>query len=184
MRPVNRRGIELSVNFIVILIMAVVVFGFGIYLMRQISGQSDTFLKMKSNDFMNQLDNIACEGSEFVCIGITEKDVKQGGIAVFTLNILNHYSEQKYFTVKIEALKIEALTPSDNKMQFLPPSSGETYEIDAGALKRIPIAVHPAKGTPLGTYQLKVNVSEPDTTVSPPSQKIYGSPMIIYVVVT
>ncbi|MCX6710365.1 MAG: hypothetical protein NTV63_05455 [Candidatus Woesearchaeota archaeon] len=168
----GKKGIELSVNFIVTLVLAIVVFGFGLYMARTLFSGSDNFLKMKSQSFESQLEAISCDGTEFVCVGSIQKKVKQGGIAVFTLSILNE-NKPKEFNVYVEPVS------SEGKIQYFKNS---TYSLGIGETVKVPIAIHPLKGSVLGTHAFKVTVN--CTNCLYDGNEIgYGSPILIYPVV-
>ncbi|MCX6710524.1 MAG: hypothetical protein NTZ02_00355, partial [Candidatus Woesearchaeota archaeon] len=66
----GKKGVEISVNFIVGLVLAIVVFLGGLYLLKSLSTTSDNFLNQKFDSFNSQMEDIACSGNEYVCVGI------------------------------------------------------------------------------------------------------------------
>lgn len=175
----GKKGVELSVNFIVGLILAFAVFFAGIYLLRSITKESDNFLKQNAADFESQIEDLACTGNEYVCVGITEKQARRGETAVYTLAILNAYSEPssapRTFTVSVEP-RIAPNGASGSGVQFF-PKADEKFEAGIDEVIKVPIALHPVKGTPIGTYSFKVDVYIEGST------EVYGASQILSLVV-
>jgi hypothetical protein len=172
----GKKGVELSVNFIIGLIIAFVVFFAGIYLLRSITRQSDDFLKQNAEDFESQIETLACDGNEYVCVGITEKTARRGETAVYTLAILNSYDSQKNFIVSVEP-RIMPAGASASAVQFF-PRADEKFRAGIDEVIKVPVALHAVKGALSGTYSFRVNVTEEG------SPDVYGAPQILYLIVT
>lgn len=85
----NKKAIELSINFIVILIISIVIFGFGIIFIARLSSQATELEKMTAQDLDSKIGKIVCEGSERVCISSDRKTIKRADIGFFGLKITN-----------------------------------------------------------------------------------------------
>ena len=84
----KKAALELSVNFLVILIISVVVLGFGIYLMQQIfAGANETVLTW--NDRMKAEIESALDDGSLVAVSFDTKDVHNGELATFGVGLLN-----------------------------------------------------------------------------------------------
>ncbi len=85
----SKKAIELSLNFIVILIISIVIFGFGINFIARLSSQAAELQKMTASELDSKIGKIICEGSERVCISAYRKAIKKGGVGFFGLKITN-----------------------------------------------------------------------------------------------
>ncbi|PIU30517.1 hypothetical protein COT07_00235 [Candidatus Woesearchaeota archaeon CG07_land_8_20_14_0_80_44_23] len=173
----GKKGVELSVNFIVGLVLAIVVFLGGLYLLKSLSTTSDNFLNQKFDSFNSQMEDIACSGNEYVCVGITEKSARQGQTAVYTLVILNAYDTTYTFNVTVEPRAGPGGPDNLLKLNFFPRAPDNNYSINPDESKKIPIALHSKAGAALGTYSFRVNVTDE-------SRNLYGASQILYLVVT
>ncbi|MBA3064142.1 hypothetical protein FP803_01760, partial [Candidatus Woesearchaeota archaeon] len=63
MKRINKKGMELSINFIVILILSIVVFGFGIKILSGIFGGASEIEKITLEEINRHLIDIMCDSS-------------------------------------------------------------------------------------------------------------------------
>ena len=85
----NKKAIELSMNFIVIMILSIVIFGFGIKFISDLSAQANNLQEMSIKELDSKIGSIICEGSERVCIGADRKTIQRTKIGFFGLKITN-----------------------------------------------------------------------------------------------
>ena len=71
----GRKAIELSLNFIVILIISIIIFGFGIRFISQLSSQATELQEITTAELDERIGNLICEGSDRVCVGIGRKTI-------------------------------------------------------------------------------------------------------------
>jgi hypothetical protein len=154
----NKRGIELTVNFFVIMIISLVILGMGIYL---VSLFFTTTEEVKTNlDIQTErhIQRILI-GGERVAIPINEKEIRRGKGDIFGLGILNILGETKNFTINIEdgpfiTTTNEISNPSVNIIHL--PS--QTKEILNNEQKIFGIPVRVPRKAQIGTYILNVYV--------------------------
>ncbi len=183
----NKKGFELSINFIVMLILATVVFGFGLYFVRMLFTEAGEIKAQLDRDSEARI-NLMLDRGEMVAFPISTKTIKQNEVAVFGLGVLNVKDDAVNFKVTVECSL--ALDKADNpidecggKWSFdKEPLTPDIFDVAVFSLMKnekqvIPIAIQPPKGKPVGTYAFTVKVI--DTAVS---GEIYsGSPKQIYV---
>ncbi|HLC49995.1 MAG TPA: hypothetical protein VJI97_01045 [Candidatus Nanoarchaeia archaeon] len=92
----KKGAIELSMNFIVIIIISVVLFGFGIYFISRLSSQAIDLKDITSSELDEKISNLVCETSDRVCIGIDRKTIQRGKFDVFGVKILNILDTQDF----------------------------------------------------------------------------------------
>ena len=67
----NKKGIELSVNFLVVLILSIVIISFGIYLLTSVVGKASELSKMTQEDLNKRIETLQCSGN--VCFAVNYK---------------------------------------------------------------------------------------------------------------
>lgn len=83
----NKRGIELSVNFIVTLILAIVVFGFGIYIVNKIYGTAADIEQQLDQDTEKQILQVLTDTNQPFTIPINRFELSGGGHKVVGVGI-------------------------------------------------------------------------------------------------
>ena len=73
----SKKGIELSLNFIVILIISIILFGFGVRFISRLTSEATNLQELTINELDEKIGNLVCEGSERICIGIDRKTIKR-----------------------------------------------------------------------------------------------------------
>jgi len=145
MNSSRRRGsIELSVNFLVVIIISIILLGFGIQLMAKFMKGADVMRKNVGEQEQDMLKGILSTGSRVALIP-SISDAERGGYANFDLGISNELGEQKSFVVKME---IDQRTPSTIKILYIPGP----YVIKNNAQHFVPITLKVPKETAHGTY--------------------------------
>ena len=84
----KKAALELSVNFLVILIISVVVLGFGIYLMQQIFAGANKSVLAWNDRMKAEIESALADGS-LVAVSFDTKDVHNGELATFGVGLLN-----------------------------------------------------------------------------------------------
>lgn len=186
----NKKGLELSVNFIVMLILAVVVFGFGLYFIGKLFAETGEIQRELDRDTEKNIERMLDRG-EMAAFPITSKEIKHTEVAIFGLGVMNVNDAPTEFNVEIECtaaidkreeeIKINGCTPGAwtfdydkftvNIFEIAP------FRLEKNEKKIIPIAIQVPKGKQDGTYGFTV-------TVKDGSGAIYGgAPKNIYVTV-
>ena len=92
----SKKAIELSLNFIVILILSIIIFGFGIRFISKLSSQAIELQEVTTSELDERIGNLVCEGSDRVCVGIDRKTVRRTKFDVFGLKIINILDSQNF----------------------------------------------------------------------------------------
>jgi len=180
----KKKGFELSTSFLVTLILSITILSMGIYFLRKVFYSSEDITKIPVQRFYSQVENIMCDSSQRVCVGTNNKEIPVGKYAVYTLNVQNHFNEEKKFSVGIQ-LKNGVKTNKDpikdedwSKIKYLLPK--KEYNIKGYDNERIPIAIQPSSGSIRGTYTIKIEVNYTDSSGNVQN---YGNEIIYAVVI-
>ena len=166
----QKKGVELSINFIVIIILSIIIFGFGVVFMRNLFSQANDLRDLTFEDIDARIGSLICEGSERVCIGFDRKTIKREEFGVFGLKILNILDTQDftvtighpadYLGFKKDKTEIDITNP---KLTVYPDS--RTVNIAKNEEKELGIGVEVPTDAVSGTYILNVRIQykEPET---------------------
>ena len=114
----NKKGIELSVNFLVSFILAFVVFGFGLYFATTISDQAFDQAEVTEDFLAERIDQIACSSNEKVCISNNYAELSRGDTAtvgVFINNFEDTPNERRFAMNWLDDVDGSATGSGENK---------------------------------------------------------------------
>jgi hypothetical protein len=98
----NRRAIELSVNFIVMFILAMAMFSVGLYIVKTVFFKADELKKQLDENTRDQIERVLTEGSDRVIVPIVLKNVRLGGHEVFGVGLRNDLGHDNTFYIDIK----------------------------------------------------------------------------------
>ncbi len=180
----NKKAFELSINFIVLLILSIVIFGFGIKFVYELINRANNINDETWEQINSQLEDILCDSSERICIGTTTREIRPNKLGVFTIGILNTDDTTSSSDFHIGVME-----------SVIDPTSqiGECWmlqndvSIRSNEQKKVGIGVIVPGGTPKGTYVLNVyvckNVAFCDEDTHDDPDIGYGTTQKLYVVV-
>lgn len=164
-----KKGIELSLNFLVTIIIALAIFGFGIKFISNLASDVTELESLTTEQLDKRIENLVCD-TDKVCIGTTKKTIQKGNFDVFGIKIINILESQE-FNIDIGVSKIikgneEITDPSElNKVTI---KYRQSIFIEKNDEENMGIGVEVAKDAVSGTYILDVRVPQYDEL-----QKIY-----------
>lgn len=161
----NKKAIELSVNFMVVLIITLVVFGMALYLLKLFFGTAQQMKQNIDTQTEREIQRLLFTG-EMVAIPINQKEIKRGSSEVFGLGILNVNSGPE-FTIKINQgpliLKDGTKDDSPDPLGFM---TEYTKTIKNNEHVIVPVPVRVPRGASIGTYILDLCVFDEATILS------------------
>jgi hypothetical protein len=171
----KRAAIQLSVNFVIILIIAIIVFSMGLRFAYNIFGIAEEMRENLDRETEAQIEAMLDTGQK-VGIPINRAKIQIGDSKVFGLGLLNRECSSGVFTVEMTFSK--AVDQSGNLISS-PDTTGwifavRDYNIDEGDKRKIPLPVS-VKSNPRperGTYAFTVEV-QCNSVQYGPIQKIY-----------
>ena len=178
----HKKGIELSLSFLVIIIISVVVFSFGISFIYKLLSQATELQQMTTKDLDDRIGNLACEGFDRVCIGVDRKTIRRAQFDVFGIKLLN-INDNTLFDVTVSpsqdfpsnqlGFKMDKtpITNPPNPMLLVNPPS-RSIDLEKNEEKSFAIGVEIPKDAVSGTYILNVNIQQAGQNYVP-VQKLY-----------
>lgn len=167
----NKKSIELSLNFIVVILISLVMLGFGIKFISDLYTKANEFEKLSLENIDKKIGNIVCGSSERVCIGMEKKTIQRGSYDIFSIKILNILDSQEFLTnvyaTEPIGYKNDATPIPPNVPLIINPES-RVDRIKKNEGKNIGIAIQVPKEAVSGTYIFNVEIeTEIDEQVKP-----------------
>ena len=168
---VGKKAVELSLNFIVILIISIILFGFGVKFISSLFKEAGDITELTVNELDEHISNLICEGSDRVCIGIERKTILKGKYDVFGLKILNILLDQNFVIsvsppnppnpIGYKKDNTPISSPPSPPLIINPPSRNVVIKQNEERSAGIGIGV--PKNAVSGTYILNVNIIRTQT---------------------
>ena len=171
----NKKAIELSLNFIVIIIISVIIFGFGVRFLYTLFSQANNLRDLTSADLDRKIGNLICDGSERICIGIDKKIIDRGKFDVFGVKILNIVNNEN-FDIKVSPSNPIGYKKNNDPISgpalIVNPEDRPLLTIKKNEDKTVGIGVEVPKNAVSGTYILNVDISNNNARYAP-TLKLY-----------
>ncbi|MFC2134060.1 hypothetical protein ACFLTH_05530 [Bacteroidota bacterium] len=153
----NRKGIELSVNFLVVIILSLVLFGAGMFIFAKIINVSSETETKVSENIQMQLD-AAMDNGGLVVIPRQRVTAASGEAAVFPLGFWNGLGGTKSFVLSVDAKNNTAFNDNGGT-----PGGHISYISDYANLQineraHSLIAINVPKGTTEGQYAFDISI--------------------------
>src|SRR3989338_5232446 len=174
----SKKSIELSLNFIVILILSLAILGFGVRFMSQLFSKATDISKFSAEDFDRQITNLICGGSERVCVTAQRKPIRKGDYSVIGMKIINVLEPPLgqpaiNFEIAVNTpdgppTGLLGYTKNDQPIVKTPDFDGlivvvgdgreRVIDLEKYEERNIGFAVQPPNNAPAGTYILNIEI--------------------------
>lgn len=94
----NKKGLELPVSMMVLLILAILMFGLGIYMVRLIfggAGEIQTQLEARTEE---EIERLIRQENALVAVPFSNKEVRKGGVETFGIGVRNVRNQPLWFS--------------------------------------------------------------------------------------
>ena len=172
---INKKAIELSLNFIVILIISIVIFGFGIQFISRLSSQATEMQDLTISDLDDRIGNLVCESSERICVGIDRKTIKRANFDVFGLKIVNILDTQN-FDIIVSRPSPPGYTKNNVGIasdSLIETPKSRSVVIEKNEEKNLGIGIQVPSSAESGTYIFNVEIKTADGKPYSQIQKLY-----------
>jgi len=181
----NKRGIELAVNFLVMLMLGIVIFAFGIRFAYKLFAQGNELTSDAYKQYSKQIEGLACASAEKVCLPTKTLTIDGTKPAIFGVVIENVLTSEQTFNVKVTPTNFVAkgspgrsvafqAGEEDDKIQFLPKPTDplSTITLQSKEKQSVGIVIQ-ANGAEAGTYSFTVEVLREGSSYTTTPFKIY-----------
>ena len=175
----KKGAIELSLNFIVIIVITIIIFGFGIRFIYMLASKATELQDMTTSELDARIGNLICEGSERVCIGIDRKIIPRTKFDVFGIKIINILESQD-FVVNVNPpnppnpigyRKDNTAIPGTNGLIVNPQQ--RAVRIERNDDKTVGVGIQVPANAVSGTYIFNVEIKQQNDQTYVPIQKLY-----------
>jgi len=174
-KMLRRGAIELSLNFIVILIISIILFGFGVQFIKKLSSQATELQEITTSELDEKIGNLVCEGSDRVCVGIDRKTIKRTKFDVFGLKIINILETQN-FDITVSRPSPSGYTknkqPVDTDNLIWNPKARSVF-IEKNEEKNLGVGIQVPANAVSGTYIFDIKIQTSDGKPYSATQKLY-----------
>lgn len=124
----SRRGIELSVNFLVSFILAIVLFSLGIIFTRNLFSGSTEIAQVSQDQLDAAIEDMFCTNSELVCINLNAATLERGQDKIFGITVFNALDDGDFTITIRDTKRIEkdgtatdlSTVPPEQRLSILP----------------------------------------------------------------
>ena len=155
----NKKGIELSINFLVVIILSIVIVTFSVIILTSIVGKAGELNKMTQEDLDKRIESLQCTG--IVCFAVNYKELERGDFHIFGLKVFTR--DEGNFE-----LKVEQASPATPKLLFQPKNY--TFSLDGNDETRIGIGFEIPKNATSGLYIFNVKILKGTQAYGNPQQ--------------
>ncbi|MBI1969913.1 hypothetical protein HYS48_04430 [Candidatus Woesearchaeota archaeon] len=131
----NKRGIELSLHLLVIFIISIILFAFGMVFARNFLKSSEELIEMTQEDIDKRMQALSCSGAEIVCLDLGSKELERGEQHIFGLNIVNALKDLHTFQIQAIPNSEHLQIVFENAPMVLEPNEERSTGILIGAKK-------------------------------------------------
>lgn len=156
-----KKGIELSLNFLVTIIIALTIFMFGLRFIYNLASEATELESMTIDELDNKIGQLLCEGTDRVCIGIDKKTIQKGKFDVFGIKVTNINPESNFEMLISPAGYIKdngpimPVEPGKLKIKYR-----QDFFIERNGEESLGVGIEVTKGAESGTYILDVEVKQ------------------------
>ncbi|MDP6600616.1 MAG: hypothetical protein QF798_04230 [Candidatus Woesearchaeota archaeon] len=159
-----KKAIELSLNFLVTVIIAVAILVLGVKFINDIAGEATELESLTTDQLDKKITELNCESTDRVCMGISKKTIPKGEFDVFGIKIINILENQE-FNINVKAAKLiknnEEITDTINLNKIKLKYRNNLF-IGKNEEESIGVGVEVPKDTASGTYIFDVKVQPYD----------------------
>ena len=154
-----KKAIQLSLNFLVTVIIAVVILVLGVKFINDIAGEATELESLTTEQLDKRIGQLVCESTDRVCIGISRKTIPKGEFDVFGIKIINILDSQN-FEIKIKKPSPSGYTKNNEPIETnnINLKYRKNVFIEKNEEESIGIGIEVSKETKSGTYIFDINV--------------------------
>lgn len=188
----DKKGIELSVNFLVTFIIAIVLFSMGIVFAKRLFGGAQDITQLSQEQLDKKIEELFCTGTELVCLNTNSRTIKRGDQYILGVNVVNGLPNSVNFKLDIVNSKAfdKENTPIFDKLASPPqnPTPGQDLDIfpdskefiiNPNQQERTGVMITTHSSNPPGRYIVDIVVQYDDGSGFKP----YGDPQKFYVTI-
>ncbi len=173
---INKKSLELSLNFLVIIIISITIFGLGIYFISNLAQEAEDLRELTLAQIDEQIRDLTCEGSDRICMFAEKIKIQRGKVGYFGIKILNILDSENFQVVVNPSSPLgykRDNSPIAGPELIINPKIRPPIYIKKNEDKTIGIGVQVPQDAPIGgTYIINVEIRN-SGNLYVPLQKLY-----------
>lgn len=98
----SKKGVELSVNFLVTFILGIVLFSLGILFATKLFTGAEDIAETSQAQLDRAVEDLFCSKSEQVCLNTNTRTLQRGQQFIFGVNVVNHFNTSTKFKLTMQ----------------------------------------------------------------------------------
>lgn len=172
-------------NFLVTIIIAVVIFSFGVTFIYSLTQETTDIRDRTLDELDSSIADLLCKGSQRVCVGENRLTIRRGEVDVVGLKIMNVLGEELQFELSMQEASPPGYREDDSA---LPPGQlvwhprSRAVTLAGFEEQTIGLGLQVPEDTESGTYIFDIDVKYPNTANAGQLEE-YASTKKLYVTV-
>jgi|TARA_Y100000310_G_C20683191_1_gene817341 hypothetical protein len=160
-----KKAVQLSLNFLVTIIIAIAIFVFGVRFISDLAVETSKLESFTTEQLDKRTQNLVCDQTEKVCIPITKKTIQKGNFDVFGIRITNILDTTE-FDINVKVSKL--ITKGNDEitdatvLDKIKLKHRQKVIVEKNNEENIGLGIGVAKNAFSGTYILDVKISQYD----------------------
>ena len=160
MRCLTKKAQQLSINFLIKFILAIVLFGMGFIFLKMIFSQSINMMEIPQNDIDDRIFALNCDSKQAICVGRNSLEMSPGELYVVDVKLYNNFNDDMDATAEMFLID----NSSDDATRAYPgkitirPTYLENIFIPAKGNSEFSFAIILGKEAPEGSYAIRIFV--------------------------
>jgi hypothetical protein len=183
----RKKGMELAVNMLVVVILGIVMLGAGIFIFMKVMNSTGKVSDIVDENQQKLIEDSMINGCGTICIPFATKDnVPRGELASFNMGIENLFDEPHTFRIKVTGPTATGTTTQESLPHYVNENNEVTINPHEREYKKLNIFV--PKNAPIGQHIFTIKIcynTDPTNTDAvqcpevgfsspyPPLQKVY-----------
>ena len=154
----SKKTIELSLTFLVTIILAVVIMAFGVRFLYSLASEATELDKTSTEQLDKRFAEISCGSNDKVCVGIIRRTIQKGKMDAFGLKIINIDAASEF---KVEVNPSKAFDKQNNEIanNINFKYNNNQMTIEKNGEKSMGIGFEVPKNAESGTYVFDIAVT-------------------------
>ena len=176
---IGKKGVELSINFLVVVIISLVVLGFGLKFAYDLLNYAEKEKQQQYDKIDKELENLICEGADKVCVGTYRKKVGSSKSVFFGVKVWNILGSDQTFSMDVQPsgtclIRKDKTTLDDCAGRYKITEVGQAFKftISKQSMQKRVFIIDMSEATEPGTYIFNLQVKNGADNYGP-MQKLY-----------
>ncbi len=153
----QKKAIELSLTFMVVVIISIILFVFGVNFAYKTANEANKIDKANTAELDKKFAQLSCESSDKVCVGIIKRLIPKGSFDTFGLKIIN-IENATGFLVEVKASKAFDKQEEETANNLTFKYNNNEIMVEKNEEKSLGIAFEVPKESVSGTYVFDILV--------------------------